>query len=136
MKATQLDYELPAELIAQRPADRRGESRLLVWRRGGAGARYRVCRDLPEDVQPEARAQGSAAAPTAGPHFTPELLARVDVERVTLHVGLDAFRPLASETLEGHRRHGERYEVSEAAWARISAAARVLAIGTTTTRVL
>src|SRR5438046_4385741 len=83
-----------------------------------------------------AREQGSAAAPTAGLHFTPELLARLDVERVTLHVGLDTFRPLATETLEEHRLHGERYECPEAAWNRIAAADKVLAVGTTTTRVL
>ena len=79
---------------------------------------------------------GSAAAPTAGLHFTPELLARLDVERVTLHVGLDTFRPLATETVEEHELHGERYEVGPEAWARIAAAERVLAVGTTTVRVL
>ena len=79
---------------------------------------------------------GSAAAPTAGLHFTPELLERVDVERVTLHVGLDTFRPLTADTLEGHELHGERYSVQPDAWARIEAANRVLAVGTTTVRVL
>ena len=54
---------------------------------------------------------GSAAAPTAGLHFTPELLAQLDVERVTLHVGLDTFRPLTAPTLEQHELHGERYSV-------------------------
>src|SRR5204862_3255220 len=54
---------------------------------------------------------GSAAAPTAGLHFTTELLDRLDVERVTLHVGLDTFRPVAEERLEEHRMHGERYSV-------------------------
>ena len=49
---------------------------------------------------------GSAAAPTAGLHFTPELLGRLDVERVTLHVGLDTFRPLTAPTLEQHELHG------------------------------
>jgi S-adenosylmethionine:tRNA ribosyltransferase-isomerase len=83
-----------------------------------------------------ARSEGSAAAPTAGLHFTPELLAGLDVERVTLHVGLDTFRPLAAETLEGHELHSERYEVEPAAWERIQAAERVLAVGTTTVRVL
>jgi S-adenosylmethionine:tRNA ribosyltransferase-isomerase len=83
-----------------------------------------------------AAAAGSAAAPTAGLHFTPELLARLDVERVTLHVGLDTFRPVSETTLEEHAIHGERYEVSAAAWARIEAAQRVLAVGTTTVRVL
>jgi S-adenosylmethionine:tRNA ribosyltransferase-isomerase len=79
---------------------------------------------------------GSAAAPTAGLHFTPELLARLDVERVTLHVGLDTFRPLTVDELEAHQLHGERYRVSTEAWARIAAADRVLAVGTTTVRVL
>ncbi|MGH3070826.1 MAG: tRNA preQ1(34) S-adenosylmethionine ribosyltransferase-isomerase QueA [Gaiellaceae bacterium] len=79
---------------------------------------------------------GSAAAPTAGLHFTPELLDRVDVERVTLHVGLDTFRPLTTATLEEHELHGERYSVRPDAWERIAAAERVLAVGTTTVRVL
>ena len=83
-----------------------------------------------------ARESGSAAAPTAGLHFTPEVLARLDVERVTLHVGLDTFRPLQAERVEEHRIHGERYEVAEAAWERIRAAPEVLAVGTTTVRVL
>jgi S-adenosylmethionine:tRNA ribosyltransferase-isomerase len=79
---------------------------------------------------------GSAAAPTAGLHFTPELLGRLDVERVTLHVGLDTFRPLTAATLEQHELHGERYSVRPEAWERIEAAERVLAVGTTTVRVL
>ena len=83
-----------------------------------------------------ARDAGSAAAPTAGLHFTPELLARLDVEYVTLHVGLDTFRPVAAARLEEHELHGERYEVAAPAWERISAAERVLAVGTTTVRVL
>ncbi len=83
-----------------------------------------------------AREEGSAAAPTAGLHFTPELLSRLDVERVTLHVGLDTFRPVESETLEQHEIHTERYSVEAAAWERIRSAERVLAVGTTTTRVL
>jgi S-adenosylmethionine:tRNA ribosyltransferase-isomerase len=79
---------------------------------------------------------GSAAAPTAGLHFTRELLDRLDVERVTLHVGLDTFRPVAVDQLAEHRLHGERYSVTHTAWKRIRAAERVLAVGTTTTRVL
>ncbi len=233
MKASDLDYELPPGLIAQHPAERRDESRLLVYSRAGGEVRHRVFRDLPEELpagtltvvndtrvvparirieqprgevllverlggeeweglarptrrlhagrrygpvellehlgegrwrlrlhgepageaplppyiteplaDPEryqtvyAREQGSAAAPTAGLHFTPELLARLDVERVTLHVGLDTFRPLTAETLEEHRLHGERYELPETAWVRIQEADQVLAVGTTTTRVL
>src|SRR6266536_2582679 len=83
-----------------------------------------------------ARDAGSAAAPTAGLHFTEELLGRLDVEHVTLHVGLDTFRPVTEERLEAHRIHGERYEVAPAAWERIRSADRVLAVGTTTVRVL
>jgi S-adenosylmethionine:tRNA ribosyltransferase-isomerase len=79
---------------------------------------------------------GSAAAPTAGLHFTPELLQQLDVERVTLHVGLDTFRPVSEPTLEEHVIHGERYSVAPSAWERIEKAERVLAVGTTTVRTL
>jgi S-adenosylmethionine:tRNA ribosyltransferase-isomerase len=233
MNTSELDYELPQELIAQHPAEKRDESRLLVYSRATREVSHRVFRNLPEELpaatltvvndtrvvparirierplgevllverlggdeweglarptrrlhagqrygpvellehlgegrwrlrlhgEPAgeaplppyitapladpgryqtvyAREQGSAAAPTAGLHFTPELLGRLDVERVTLHVGLDTFRPLNVHTLEEHRLHGERYEVSPEAWGRISRAEHVLSVGTTTTRVL
>jgi S-adenosylmethionine:tRNA ribosyltransferase-isomerase len=83
-----------------------------------------------------AEREGSAAAPTAGLHFTPDLLTRLDVERVTLHVGLDTFRPLSVDVVEEHPLHSERYEVAPEAWERIRTAARVLAVGTTTVRML
>src|SRR5438094_1546981 len=93
--------------------------------------------DEPERYQTVyAREAGSAAAPTAGLHFTDELLGRLDVERVTLHVGLDTFRPVTEPRLEEHRIHGERYSVRPKAWERIRAAERVVAVGTTTVRVL
>jgi S-adenosylmethionine:tRNA ribosyltransferase-isomerase len=231
MDAHELDYDLPPELIAQQPAARRDESRLLVYSRATGELEHRVFRELPELVdaltvvndtrvvagriaieQPRgevlllervdgdvwealarptrrlregrrygsvellkhlgegrwrvrldgepagvaplppyitepledaeryqtvyARERGSAAAPTAGLHFTPEVLGRLNVERVTLHVGLDTFRPLQTDTVEEHHIHGERYEVARDAWERIRAAERVLAIGTTTVRVL
>ena len=79
---------------------------------------------------------GSAAAPTAGLHFTDDVLRRLDVERVTLHVGLDTFRPVSSDELGDHPLHGERYEVMSPAWHRIDSASRVLTVGTTTVRVL
>ena len=79
---------------------------------------------------------GSAAAPTAGLHFTPELVRRLAPARVTLHVGLDTFRPVAAARLEEHVLHGERYAVEAAVWKHIAAAERVLAVGTTTVRVL
>jgi S-adenosylmethionine:tRNA ribosyltransferase-isomerase len=80
--------------------------------------------------------EGSAAAPTAGLHFTPELLAQLDVERVTLHVGLDTFRPVTVDDLDEHVIHTERYAVKPEVWERIRTADRVLAVGTTTVRVL
>jgi S-adenosylmethionine:tRNA ribosyltransferase-isomerase len=234
MKLSELDYALPPELIAQRPLERRDDSRLLVYDRASGEVRHRRFGELPEELaadelvvvndtrvmparirivrprgevlllertggdglweglarptkrlragrrygpvelvehlgegrwllrlegepsgemplppyiteslaEPEryqtvyAQEEGSAAAPTAGLHFTPELLERLNVERVTLHVGLDTFRPVTVEVLEQHELHSERYEVAEAAWARIRAARRVLAVGTTTVRVL
>jgi S-adenosylmethionine:tRNA ribosyltransferase-isomerase len=236
MDSAELDYELPAELIAQHPAERRDASRLLVYDRATGAVRHRSFAELPEaaagalavvndtrvvparirlerpkgevlllerlddqagggewlalarptrrlrpgtrhgavellehlgegrwrvrlEGEPDGEAPlppyitepladpgryqtvyadeaGSAAAPTAGLHFTPELLARLDVERVTLHVGLDTFRPLSTETVEEHELHGVRYAVRPEAWERIAAAERVLAVGTTTVRVL
>jgi S-adenosylmethionine:tRNA ribosyltransferase-isomerase len=232
MDLSELDYELPPELIAQHPAERRDASRLLVYDRRRDEVRHRVFSELQEELLRElvvvndtrvlparlpiarprgevllleplgdgvwealarptrrlrpgsrygdiellehlgegrwrvrlqgepagetplppyivepladpsryqtvyAEEAGSAAAPTAGLHFTPELLARLDVERVTLHVGLDTFRPLAVDDLAEHELHGERYEVRREAWERIRAAERVLAVGTTTVRVL
>ncbi len=232
MDVSELDYDLPPELIAQHPAERRDESRLLVVERATGAVRHRHFAELPSELRGElvvvndtkvvparipiesprgevlllerigddvweglarptrrlkpghrygpvellehlgegrwrlrlegepagetplppyitepledparyqtvyAREAGSAAAPTAGLHFTPELLAGLDVERVTLHVGLDTFRPVGEERLEEHVIHGERYEVEPAAWERIHGADRVLAVGTTTVRVL
>jgi S-adenosylmethionine:tRNA ribosyltransferase-isomerase len=234
MKVDELDYELPSELIAQRPLDRRDGSRLLVYDRVSGDVRHRRFAELPEELSPDelvvandtrvvparipierprgevllvervgengvwealarptrrlrpgrrygpvelieylgegrwlvrldgepageaplppyiterladarryqtvyADEPGSAAAPTAGLHFTPELLGRLDVAYVTLHVGLDTFRPLAVDDLDEHRMHGERYSVRLQAWKRIEAADRVLAVGTTTVRVL
>src|ERR671933_1357571 len=210
MKSSVLDYDLPPELIAQRPAERRDASRLLVYDRGSGDVRHRRFAELPEELaadelvvvndtrvlpariplerprgevllleptgedglweglarptrrlragrrygpvelvehlgdgrwlvrlegepagdtplppyiteplaDPEryqtvyAAERGSAAAPTAGLHFTPELLAALDVERVTLHVGLDTFRPVTADDLAHHRLHGERYSIA------------------------
>jgi S-adenosylmethionine:tRNA ribosyltransferase-isomerase len=236
MDSAALDYDLPRELIAQKPADPRDSSRLLVYERATGEVRHRRFGELPDELtrgelvvvndsrvvparlrlrrrgggaaevllleslgdgrwealarpsarlragqalgpvellesigegrwivrlhgEPDgeaplppyiteplrdpdryqtvyAREPGSAAAPTAGLHFTRELLARLEVESVTLHVGLDTFRPLTAGRLEEHRLHGERYSVEPAAWERIRAAPRVLAAGTTTVRVL
>jgi len=236
MKTSELDYELPPELIAQGPLERRDDSRLLVFDRETGAVEHRRFRDLGSLLAPDslvvvndtrvlparlwlerptggrtevlllervegevwealarpsrklragmalgpvelledlgegrwrlrlagepdgeaplppyitepladaeryqtvyAEESGSAAAPTAGLHFTPELYASLDVERVTLHVGLDTFRPVTAETLDEHELHSERYEVGDEAWARIEAAHHVTAVGTTTVRVL
>ena len=92
-----------------------------------------------------AREPGSVAAPTAGLHFTPELLARLEargIERatVTLHVGPGTFLPVRAARLEDHRMHAERYEVPEATSLAFDAVrqrgGRVVAVGTTAVRTL
>lgn len=92
-----------------------------------------------------AKERGSAAAPTAGLHFTPELLAAlnergVGIGTVTLHVGLGTFRPVKAESIEDHDMHSEHYEVPEATAALINETkargGRVVAVGTTCCRTL
>lgn len=92
-----------------------------------------------------AREQGSAAAPTAGLHFTPELLQKikdmgVSIARVILHVGLGTFRPVKADNVEDHVMHSEYYEVSQDVANRINSAraggGRIIAVGTTSVRTL
>ena len=92
-----------------------------------------------------ARNPGSAAAPTAGLHFTPELLASleamgVSIARVTLHVGLGTFRPVKADVIEEHHMHAEYYEVSQETADLINrcraAGGRIISVGTTSTRTL
>lgn len=92
-----------------------------------------------------ARTDGSAAAPTAGLHFTPELLQKirgmgVEIVEVLLHVGLGTFRPVKEEIITDHKMHAEYYEVNERAAEAINAAKRdgrrVIAVGTTSVRTL
>lgn len=92
-----------------------------------------------------AREEGSAAAPTAGLHFTPRLLQElqdkgVELVKVLLHVGLGTFRPVKVDKLEEHQMHAEFYRLTEEAADRINRAKtegrRVIAVGTTSTRVL
>ena len=92
-----------------------------------------------------ARQDGSAAAPTAGLHFTPELLDKirqkgVEIVPVLLHVGLGTFRPVKVEDVEAHEMHSEYFEVTPAAAERINraraAGGRVIAVGTTSVRTL
>ena len=79
---------------------------------------------------------GSVAAPTAGLHFTPEILAKLPHAFVTLHVGPGTFLPVRGENLDEHRMHGENYDLGDGAAAAINAAQRVIAVGTTSMRVL
>lgn len=79
---------------------------------------------------------GAVAAPTAGLHFTPEILHEIPHVFVTLHVGLGTFQPVQVEKVNDHRMHAERFEISNETVAKLKAARRVIAIGTTTVRVL
>jgi S-adenosylmethionine:tRNA ribosyltransferase-isomerase len=102
--------------------------------------------DRPEDRESYqtifATRAGSAAAPTAGLHFTPALVERlgargVGIARITLHVGYGTFAPVEAERIEEHRLHAEEFEVTEeAAEAIARRRGRLIAVGTTTTRVL
>jgi S-adenosylmethionine:tRNA ribosyltransferase-isomerase len=92
-----------------------------------------------------AQAAGSVAAPTAGLHFTPEILEKIRARGVkicfvTLHVGLGTFAPVKTETLDAHKMHEERFEIGEATVRAVNEAKisgnRVVAVGTTTVRVL
>ena len=91
------------------------------------------------------KTEGSAAAPTAGLHFTPELMERVrekgaDFAEVLLHIGLGTFRPVKAERVTEHEMHSEHFELSPSAAEKINAAKRegrrVIAVGTTAVRVL
>jgi S-adenosylmethionine:tRNA ribosyltransferase-isomerase len=91
------------------------------------------------------REVGSAAAPTAGLHFTKELMEKieakgVEIVRITLHVGLGTFRPVKADDIEDHVMHSEQYHITEEAAARINAArargGRVIGVGTTSCRTL
>ena len=257
MRTDQLNYHLPAELIAQAPAEPRDAARLLVYDRAAGGIRHRRFRDIVEELRdddivavnatrvlpvrvharrptggmaevllveprgdgtwealarparkltpgirlvasagleievverleggrvlvrpitagtledalreagemplppyiherssdPEryqtvyARTAGSAAAPTAGLHFTPELLAavraRCTVVEVDLRIGLDTFRPIVADDLDEHEMHSEAYAIEPGVRALLqgvrAAGRRVVAVGTTTARVL
>lgn len=92
-----------------------------------------------------AKYDGSAAAPTAGLHFTKELLARlkekgVRIAEITLHVGLGTFRPVKTKTVEAHEMHSEYYEISEEAAEIVNSTrasgGRIIAVGTTSVRTL
>lgn len=92
-----------------------------------------------------AKVDGSAAAPTAGLHFTTELLETlrqngIEIEEVLLHVGLGTFKPVSEEDIEDHEMHSEYYEISQETADRINKAKvegrRIISVGTTSTRAL
>lgn len=244
MQTCDFDYELPDDLIAQHPPERRGESRMMVLDRAAGTIEHRRFADLPEFITPDdllvlndtkvvaarffsddgrceilrvealdehtwkclvrpgkrfrpggtvviagctgkvlsvceeggeriirfdrvpdedthghlalppyirrpdaaadrdryqtvyAREAGAIAAPTAGLHFSPEMLASLPHVFVTLHVGIGTFRPVSSENLTEHRMHSERYELRPETVAAIGASRRTIAVGTTVVRVL
>jgi len=244
MQTSDFDYELPDELIAQHPPERRGDSRMMVLDRAAGTIAHRRFADLPEFMEPDdllvlndtkvvaarffsddgrceilrvealdertwkclvrpgkrfrpgatvaiagctgtvlsvceeggeriirfdrvpdedthghlalppyirrpdaaadrdryqtvyARESGAIAAPTAGLHFSPEMLAPLRHVFVTLHVGIGTFRPVSSENLAEHRMHSERYELRPETVAAIGASRRTIAVGTTVVRVL
>jgi S-adenosylmethionine:tRNA ribosyltransferase-isomerase len=98
-----------------------------------------------QTVYARAEATGSVAAPTAGLHFTPQILAEIrergiEIAELTLHVGLGTFQPVHAENVEAHKLHRESFSISEAAAAQINQALeekrRIVAVGTTTVRTL
>lgn len=83
-----------------------------------------------------AREEGAIAAPTAGLHFTQEMLSNLKHDFLTLHVGVGTFRPVKADNILDHEMHSEKYSLSENTANKISSASRVTAVGTTVTRVL
>jgi S-adenosylmethionine:tRNA ribosyltransferase-isomerase len=131
------------ELGPVRLGEALGDGRWLVEVRGRPAGEMPLPPYINEPLADPGRYQtvyaavdGSAAAPTAGLHLTPALVAALAPARVTLHVGLDTFRPVVEASLEKHALHGERYSVERDEWERIATASRVLAVGTTTVRAL
>lgn len=101
--------------------------------------------DTPEDRERYqtvfARQTGSVAAPTAGLHFTPEILeqcraAGADIAHVTLHIGLGTFQPIHTEVIEEHRLHSESFRISEEEAEKMRRAERLVAVGTTAVRTI
>lgn len=132
---------------------RSGDVAGVLERVGRAPLPPYIARDGREDVAADreryqtvfARVPGAVAAPTAGLHFTPELLARIEalgvqIAYVTLHVGEGTFAPLRTEVVEQHHMHAEAYELPAATAAAVvatrAAGGRVVAVGTTSCRVL
>jgi S-adenosylmethionine:tRNA ribosyltransferase-isomerase len=92
--------------------------------------------DLPRYQTVYAQSPGAVAAPSAGLHFTPEMLAQFPHAFITLHVGIGTFRPVKVENVEEHKMHAERFDVPSETAAAIEKAKRVVAVGTTVVRAL
>jgi S-adenosylmethionine:tRNA ribosyltransferase-isomerase len=105
-------------------------------RRGALGEPEHEAADFERYQTVYARQEGSVAAPTAGLHFTPELLARFRHAFVTLHVGLGTFRPVKTEFIADHEMHEEVYSIPPGLAEACAAAGRIVAVGTTSARVL
>jgi S-adenosylmethionine:tRNA ribosyltransferase-isomerase len=95
-----------------------------------------TCNDRERYQTVYAQEEGSVAAPTAGLHFTPEILAQLNHTFVTLHVGLGTFRPVKVKYVADHEMHEERFTIPDGLEARAAAAKRIVAVGTTSARVL
>jgi S-adenosylmethionine:tRNA ribosyltransferase-isomerase len=105
-------------------------------RRGALGESEHTPEDFERYQTVYASHLGSVAAPTAGLHFTPELLAKFKHAFVTLHVGLGTFRPVKTEFLADHEMHEEVFSIPDGFEAAYDAAQRIVAVGTTSARVL
>jgi S-adenosylmethionine:tRNA ribosyltransferase-isomerase len=105
-------------------------------RRGALGEPEHEAADFERYQTVYARQEGSVAAPTAGLHFTPELLARFRHAFVTLHVGLGTFRPVKTEFIADHEMHEEVYSIPPGLAEACASARRIVAVGTTSARVL
>lgn len=92
--------------------------------------------DLSDYQTTYAKYAGSVAAPTAGLHFTPELLSKLNHAFLTLHVGLGTFRPIKTDDFRDHPMHSERYEIPPGLAEKVAEAEKVIAVGTTSARVM
>ena len=83
-----------------------------------------------------ARQEGAIAAPTAGLHFTPQMLTKLNHDFLTLHVGVGTFRPVKAENIKDHEMHSEKYSLTQSTADKINNTPKLTAVGTTVTRVL
>lgn len=125
------------ELKAQEVVAELGSVPLPPYIRGGISDEA----DLTDYQTVYAKELGSVAAPTAGLHFTPELIGQlkqkgIEVAYVTLHVGLGTFLPVKTERIEEHKMHSEKYHISGENLKKIKRAKKIVAVGTTSLRVL